>query len=126
MVVIGAYGILELTASPEWYHYVMAIICTPLALGLIMRQVIGYKTISLGKQKLIISYKFRGKTISYNLKELSAWRENVVKTPSGTFKELNLLFRDDKRIDFSMQEYSHYDKVISYLRKNNSKKYRDS
>lgn len=64
--------------------------------------------------------------IQHNLKELNAWRENIIKTPSGTFKELNLMFGNNERIDFSMQEYSNYDKVVSYLRKNCPNKYREA
>lgn len=125
VLAVGVYGLIEITGSSQWYHYALAIVCIPIALGLIARQILGYKTLSFGKQKLTIRYKFRSKSITHNLKDLKAWRENLVKTPSGTFKEINLLFENNQRIDFSMQEYSNYDKVETYLRKNCGRKYRE-
>ncbi len=51
------------------------------------------------------------------MKDLDSWQENIVKTPSGKFKELTLRFKNGFITKLSLQEHTEYKKVVSYLNK---------
>jgi len=122
MLGMGVYGFSYLLENPEWYHYAMAVIGTPVGAGLLLRQLVSYKTITVGKKKLILNYLVKGKATSYLLKDIDYWKESIVKTASGTYKETEIKLTEKIKLTISKQEYSNYDKVVSYLRKNYLKK----
>ncbi|MDH5366612.1 MAG: hypothetical protein OEW67_06465 [Cyclobacteriaceae bacterium] len=122
LLIMGIYGFSYLLENPEWYHYAMAVVGTPIGTGLLLRQLVSYKTITIGKKKIILNYLMKGKPTSYLLKDLDYWKENIVKTASGTYKETEIKLTEKIKLTISKQEYSNYDKVVNYLRKNYSKK----
>lgn len=123
LMAVAVYGFYVLkTGQTSWYHYLYMIGFGPVALGLILRQIFGYKTISIGKDKLIISFLLRRKKITHFLKQLKQWGETSIKTPSGNYKELEVVFEDQRKVVISMQEHTEYHQVIKYLKKKHSRK----
>lgn len=122
MLIMGIYGFSYLLNVPKWYHYAMAIVGTPVGAGLLLRQLVSYKTIIFGKKKLIIKYLVKRSSQNYSLKDIAHWKESTVKTGSGTYKETEIKLTDKITITISMQEYSNYSKVLTYLKKNYPKK----
>lgn len=123
MLTMGIYGFSYLLDAPEWYHYAMAVVGTPIGAGLLIRQLVSYKTITIGKKKLSIKYLLRFRPIVYGFNEIEKWKEEIVKTGSGTYKEIDLYANQRSIFKISKQEYSHYDKVANYLKKNYPKKF---
>jgi hypothetical protein len=122
LLALAIYGFYILkTGSTSWYHHLFMFGLGPLALGLILRQVFGYKTVSLGKDKLTISYLLKRSKVVYPLKQLERWSETTIKTPSGNYKQLEMLFGKQKVV-LSMQEHTEYHPIVKYLKKKYSRK----
>ena len=123
LMAVAIYGFYVLrTGQTSWYHYLFMIGLGPLALGLILRQIFGYKTISIGKDKLTISFLLKRKKITHSLKQLQQWNETNIKTPSGNYKQLELIFDGKHKVGMSMQEHTEYHQVVKYLKKKHSRK----
>ena len=123
LLALAIYGFYILkTGNTFWYHYLYMIGFGPIALGLILRQVFGYKTITIGKGKLTISLLFKRTKIVHSLKQLERWSETSIKTPSGNYKQLELVFDNNRKVGMSMQEHTEYHQVIKYLKKKHSQK----
>lgn len=100
-----------------WYHYTLAIIFFPIGMGLLLRMLLGYRVIRVGKEKFEVHFPSRFKKRIYKLKDISAWKETAVKTVSGTFKEVEVRFADNKKITVSIQEHTDYKPLLKYLQK---------
>lgn len=101
----------------EWYHYALGVIFFPIGLGLLLRLLFGYRVVTIGKEKFDIHFPSRFNRKSYKVKDVTKWKETQVKTVSGTFKELEIYFNDNKHITLSIQEHTDYPKVLQYLKK---------
>jgi len=101
----------------RWYNYLIVLTVLPLALMIIVRQLINYKVISVGKNSIRVVYPIMKKSFSITLKDLIAWEETVIKTKNGHFKELTLL-TDRHRLKLSIKENTNYEKIKNYLMKN--------
>ena len=121
-LVIASYGLkLLLNGQSVWWAYTLAFLFYPIALGLIIKIIWGYKIISLGSQEIEVKFPFRMKKKKYHLKQLLSWEESMVKTGSVPFKELNLRFDDGNNIKLSYHENSNYDEIFNYLNRNAAK-----
>jgi hypothetical protein len=123
LLALAIYGFYILkTDQPLWYHYLYMLGFGPISLGLIFRQIFGYRTITLGKDKLIISYLLKRGKIIHSLKQLKQWNETAIKTPSGNYKQVELIFETNYKVALSMQEHTEYHQVVKFLKKKHSKK----
>jgi len=123
LLAAGIYGIyIFKNGNALWYHYLYMIGFGPVALGLILRQIFGYKTISIGKDKLTISFLMKRNEVIHSLKQLKEWGETNIKTPSGNYKQLEVIFEDQQKVVLSMQEHTEYHQVIKYLKKKYTRK----
>lgn len=104
-------------STMHWYHYALIFIFFPIGMGLLFRQLLGYRIVKVGKERFEIKYPSRFSKRTYKLNEIKAWRETQVKTFSGNFKEVEIIFDDNRKITFSMQEYTDYPQLIKYLNK---------
>jgi len=100
-----------------WYHYTLGLIFFPVGLGLLFRLLLGYRVIKVAKGRFNINYPSRFSQKTYKLGEIDKWKETEVKTVSGTFKELEILFNDRKKIKVSIQEHTDYLQLRKYLTK---------
>lgn len=112
--------------KPEWYHYALLLIFGPIGLGLLFRMILKYQIVKMGKGSIEIRFPARFKDTTYKVNDLTHWKETVINTAGGKYKEVELVFSDKKTINLSMQEHSNYPQVISYLRKKASKKMKSS
>ncbi|MEO1051169.1 MAG: hypothetical protein AAFX87_11110 [Bacteroidota bacterium] len=106
----------------EWYHVAGTVILGPIALGVTVRTLVGYKIVTISKEKVKINYKFRFSKKQLNLKDLELWKETTIKTLSAPYKELEMKFNNGKKLKLSMQEHTDYKKVVNYLNKKCAKK----
>ncbi len=107
----------------EWYEYLFVIVPGPIALGLMTKTIFGYKKVEVGQERISISYPIRSARRVYPLKEIDRWTEHEVKTAGSKFKELNVYFKNGKKLALSLQEHDRYADMIKYLRKKCAKKF---
>lgn len=121
---LGGYAahVTFIEKSPEWYHYILLFIFAPIGLGLFFRMIFKYKIVRIGKGIITIMIPTRFLEKSYQLDDIKHWKETSIKTAGGNYKELEILFDDQKRLNLSMQEHGEYGKVIIYLKKKVAKK----
>ncbi|HRK55210.1 MAG TPA: hypothetical protein PK185_14935 [Cyclobacteriaceae bacterium] len=118
-------SLIEFTSDqePAWYTYLILIALTPLSLFLTYRIFINYKVIELANEKITIKYPIRNSRKHYPLGRVIYWRESIVKTgKNSTFKELEIRFDDNFKLNLGLREYSNYQKVQSYLTKKLARK----
>ena len=108
--------------SIVWYHYLVIIVLTPIALGVFLKTILGYKVVSIGKDQAKVDYPFRFSKLQYSFKDLKYWKETTIKTASGPFNQLEIHFENNKSIKLGKQENSNYVQVINYLKKKHIKK----
>lgn len=107
-----------------WYQFLTAIILGPIALGLLFKVILGYKIVSIGKERIEIHHPTRFRKKDYTLKEIDFWKETEVKTATGMYKELEILFLNKRKLNLSYQEHTDYPAVIKYLKKKCGKKFK--
>lgn len=107
-----------------WYQFLAAIILGPVALGLLAKVILGYKIVSIGKERIEIKHPTRFSSKTYSLKEIDTWKETEVKTATGVYQELEVLFNNKKKLNLSYQEHTDYPAVIKYLKKKCARKFK--
>jgi len=117
--VSGGYGLSPMLSDVHaaWYNYVLAVVVLPLGIGLLFRMLWSYKKITIGKGKVEVYYPVRGKKTSFKVGEIDSWKEEIIKTASGTYRELQIKYASKKKLDISMQEHSKYQETVVYFRK---------
>ena len=110
--------------SPPWYSYLAIGVLSPIALAVVIKIFINYKVIRLGNNQITVDYPIKKAQHAYSLKDVVHWRESLVKTgKKSTFKELEILFADKRKVRLAHKEYTHYPEILAYLdRKLSAKK----
>ena len=99
----------------------MLFIFLPIAAILIIRQIINYKIITIGNDKIQVWYPFRFNTVRVSLGLMEYWQETIIQTKTGIFKQLDIVFHG-KTIKMSIQENSSYSDAVNYFKKKYSRK----
>ena len=119
---LGGYNLILIVQGSTWFfNYLMAIVFLFIAIILMLRQMFNYKIISLGNNKIQVWYPLRFHTIRAPLIEMEYWEETIIQTKTGIFKQLEIVF-PGRTIKMSIQENSHYQEVVNYLKKNLAQK----
>lgn len=101
-----------------WYNLVIVIILLPLGIFVLYRIFIRYKIIRAGDNRLEITYPALKKTQGYNIKQITSWRESIVRTSKNSvFKELEIVCDNKLRITIGQKEHTEYDKLVQYLQR---------
>jgi hypothetical protein len=87
----------------------------PTTLLLFGKVILGYRILRIDKDKIMLTYPFKFRSYILGIKDLESWKESVVKTGSGLFKELQIKFKQKQSFKISNQEHTDYDKVFKYL-----------
>lgn len=119
---LGGYNLKLLLEGSTWFfNWAMAIVFLPIGLVLSLRQLLNYKIISLGNQKVQVWYPLRFRTIRGNLKDMDYWEETIIQTKTGVFKQLEIKF-PQRSIKLSVQENTAYSEAVNYLKKKQPRK----
>ena len=115
---VSAYLIYEIVQTGAFATYQLFLLPLTLgiALGVTIKMIIDHKTVVIDKERVDVKYLLPIHKRHY-LKNLEFWQEVKIKTFSSTFKELTMRFDNRKSVKLSTQEYTHYDRVIRYLKK---------
>jgi hypothetical protein len=105
------------TRTMEWYHFLGIVVVAPLALGVGFKTLLGYKVVTISKERINVRFPVRFTEKTYSLKEVKSWKETSIKTFSGPYRELEIHFTPKGKLVLSVQEHTHYPKVVKYLEK---------
>lgn len=108
----------SLITNPEFF--ILKLILTPilLVIGLIVmsKLLASLKAVFLGKDKIEVLYLISRVRVIIQVSDVLGWREEVVKTKNGDYKELKILYSKKKILKLSNKENTEYDRVIKYLK----------
>lgn len=114
---LGGYNFTLIAKGSTWvFNYLMAIIFLLIAHILLLRQMFNYKIISIGNNKIQVWYPLRFQTIRAPLRDMEYWEETIIQTKTGVFKQLEIVY-PKRTIKMSIQENSHYQEAVNYLKK---------
>lgn len=121
-LLLGGYNLNLLLKGNNWFfNWLMTLIFLPLGLILLLRQLLNYKIISLGNEKVQVWYPLRFRTIRGNLKDMEYWEETIIQTKTGVFKQLDIKY-PQRTIKMSIQENTNYQEAVNYLKKKQARK----
>ncbi|MEP4531920.1 MAG: hypothetical protein ABJ004_02460 [Cyclobacteriaceae bacterium] len=109
----------SLISVPDYFIFKLVLTPIVLVIGLIvLSKFLGsLKVVTLGKDKITVLYLITRMRISIDVSQVLGWREEVVKTKNGDFREVKILYTKKKILKLSNKENTEYDKVIQYLKK---------
>ncbi len=118
---VGGYALNNvLNNTAGWFGYVISFTMLPLAIILLIRQLLSYKTVQIG-DLVRVAYPFRFHKKEAKLKELASWKQTIIKTKNDPFKQLTLTFKNFT-LKLSVQENTNYEQIYKFLKKRASKK----
>jgi Zn-dependent protease with chaperone function len=99
-----------------WYNYLIAGLLVPIGLFVLYKIFFRYKVISMGNNQIEVRYPVLNRSEKYSVKSVVAWRENIIKTgKQSTYKQLEILFENQKRLGLGQKEHTEYARLIHYL-----------
>lgn len=102
--------------QPMWYNYLIIALLIPMGLFVLYKIFIKYQIIRMGNNKISVRLPVLRRFKEYSLENIIAWAENKVKTgKTSSYKELQILFDDGKKIIASYKEHTEYDRMLKYL-----------
>lgn len=108
------------------FGLIFYLICAPLVtlviLMLLVKMMAGYKFISVGKDKVTTRLPLRGKSKTYDLKQILAWEEEKVIANKKEFRQVTIVFDDKTSFTMSNHEHVNYEEFVVYLSKKASSK----
>jgi len=108
--------ILLYDSRPQLLNYLVVIVLTPIAFFITYKVVFRYKMIRMGNGQIEVRYPQFGIHKMYLLKNITYWKESVIKTgKTSAFRELEIKFTDNRKITMGHREYVEYEKMVSYL-----------
>ncbi len=102
----------------RWYNFLIVFTILPFALILLIRQLAGYKIITINKDIIKVAHPFLLKGFGFKVKEITSWEETIIKTKNGYYKELSVRTESNILLKLTLQENSNYEKVKDFLQKN--------
>jgi hypothetical protein len=102
--------------SPMWYNYVILALLIPMGAFVFYKIFIRYQIIVMGNNKISVKLPVLRRFREYSLQNIIAWAENKVNTgKTSTYKELQILFDDGKKIVAGHKEHTEYERMLKYL-----------
>lgn len=102
-------------------YFIIKLILAPIILViglLVLGKLLGaIKVVKLGDNKLEAFYPITRMRVKVDMKDVLGWKEEVVKTKNGEFREVKILYTKKKILKLSNRENTEYGSVIKYLKK---------
>lgn len=121
ILIFASFFLLLNSLIKDEAYFIIKLILAPIVLViglLVMGKLLGaIKVVKLGDNKMEAFYPITRMRIKIDVKDILGWREEVVKTKNGEFREVKILFTKKKILKLSNRENSEYDAVIKYLKK---------
>jgi len=118
-----AMNVISLGNNVAWYTWLIIALLVPIAGLVIYKIFIRYKIIRVGNNQVEINYPVLRTKYQYSVTDIVSWKENVVKTgKNSVYKELEILFHDQRKLKFGHKEHTEYTRIIGYLAQKASRK----
>jgi len=122
-LVVLVMNFIALNRESAWYTWLIIALLVPIAGLVIFRIFLRYKIIRLGNNLIEINYPVLRKKYQYPVNDIVSWKENVVKTgKNSVYKELEILFHDQRKLKFGHKEHTEYNRIVGYLAQKASRK----
>jgi len=119
VLVFGSFFLLLDSLLKSESFFILKLILTPITLViglLVLGKLLGaLKIVKAGNNRLTIFYPISRSRINLPLGDIRGWREDVVKTKQGEFRETKILYGKKKVIKLSNKENTEYEKLLKYL-----------
>jgi hypothetical protein len=119
VLVFGSFFLLLDSLLKSESFFIVKLILTPITLVIALlvlgKLLAAIKIVKAGNNKLHIFFPISRSRIELPLEEIKGWREDVVKTKQGEFRETKILYGKKKVIKLSNKENTEYDKLVKYL-----------
>jgi len=114
---LSFYGLRNiLSGAFQWYNFLIVLFVLPIALIIMIRQLVNFKIITVGNNEIKVGHPFIFKGYKINIRELESWDETIIITKNGKFRELKI--RSPYQIlTLSIQENTNYLQIYDYLKK---------
>ena len=102
-------------------YFIVKLILTPVVLViglLVLGKLLGaIKVVRIGDNKIEVFYPISRMRTIINVPNVLGWKEEVVKTKNGEYREVKILYTKKKILKLSNRENTEYDAVVKYLKK---------
>ena len=119
VLIFGSFFLLLNSLLTNQAYFIIKLILTPLTLVIALlvlgKLLSAIKIIKAGNNKLNIFYPISRSRIELPLDKIKGWREDVVKTKQGEFRETKILYGRKKVIKLSNKENTAYEHLVKYL-----------
>jgi len=119
VLVFGSFFLLLDSLLSNESYFIVKLILTPITLVialLVLGKLLGaIKIVKAGNNKLDIFFPISRSRIDLPLEQIKGWREDVVKTKQGEFRETKIVYGKKKVIKLSNKENTEYEKLLKYL-----------
>ncbi len=128
LVICFSLGLINLNilidGDGQWFNYLIVAITLPIGLSILIKQLVGFKIITVGEEAFKVGKPFILGGYQFKLKNIDWWEETTIKTKNGEFKELTIAHDTGKKLKLTLQENSNYKRIKDYLSKKVGKKMR--
>jgi hypothetical protein len=119
VLVFGSFFLLLDSLLSNESYFIVKLILTPITLVialLVLGKLLGaIKIVKAGNNRLDIFFPISRSRIDLPLEQIKGWREDVVKTKQGEFRETKIVYGNKKVIKLSNKENTEYKKLLKYL-----------
>lgn len=121
LILVGALIAATFTAMGRseiiyWYHYIFLGVLIPTELGVFIKMIFNYKVLRISKGKFELTRPALFSKKQFLIKDISMWKEVVIKTASGVYQQLEVYFEEKQKFTLGKQEHTNYEKVVGYLK----------
>lgn len=121
ILIFGSFFVLLDSLLSSESYFIVKLILAPvvLVIGLVvLGKLLGaIKIVKLGDNKLQIFYPISRLKVEVKVPDILGYREEVIKTKNGEFREVKILYTKKKILKLSNRENTEYDAVVRYLKK---------
>ncbi|REE01600.1 hypothetical protein [Marinoscillum furvescens] len=121
ILIFGSFFVLLDSLLSSESYFIVKLILAPvvLVIGLVvLGKLLGaIKIVKLGDNKLQIFYPISRLKVEVKVPDILGYREEVIATKNGEFREVKILYTKKKILKLSNRENTEYDAVVRYLKK---------
>jgi len=121
ILTFGSFFMLLHSLLNDESFFILKLILTPIVLviGLVVlgKLLAAIKVVKVGDNKIEAFYPITRMRTSIAVQNVLGWREEVINTKNGEFRELKILYTKKKILKLSNKENTEYDAIVKYLKK---------
>lgn len=121
VLIFAAFFMLLNSLLTEPSYFIVKSILTPVVLViglLVLGKLLGaIKVVRVGDNKIEVFYPISRMRTNIQVPNLLGWKEEVVKTKNGEYREVKILYTKKKILKLSNRENTEYEAIVKYLKK---------